>query len=86
MRFEPELPTGTLVRRRNRFVAEVLLDNGQRVEAHCANTGSMKTCSEQGWRVALSIAANPKRKLPYTWELVHNGTCWIGVNTHLPNH
>jgi sugar fermentation stimulation protein A len=35
--------------------------------------------------VALSRSDNPKRKYPYTWELVHNGTCWICVNTTRAN-
>ncbi|MCK5803163.1 MAG: DNA/RNA nuclease SfsA [Lentisphaeria bacterium] len=85
MTFETPLLTGQLVCRRNRFVVEVRLDDGQLVEAHCTNTGSMRTCSEPGWKVALSRSDNPKRKLQYTWEIIHNGVCWIGVNTHLAN-
>ncbi|HID37910.1 MAG TPA: DNA/RNA nuclease SfsA, partial [Calditrichaeota bacterium] len=54
--------------------------------AHCPNSGSMKTCKEPGWPVMLSDSNNPKRKLRYTWEMVHNGTCWIGINTHLAYH
>jgi len=34
----------------------------------------------------LSDSNNPKRKLRFTWEMVHNGTCWIGINTHRANH
>ncbi|MCK4565574.1 MAG: DNA/RNA nuclease SfsA, partial [Verrucomicrobia bacterium] len=40
---------------------------------------------EPGWRVALSDSRNPKRKYRFTWELVHNGTCWICVNTGRAN-
>jgi sugar fermentation stimulation protein A len=45
----------------------------------------MTTCAEPGWRVVLSDSLNPKRKHRYTWELVHNGNCWICVNTGRAN-
>jgi len=41
--------------------------------------------AEPGWRVALSDSNNPKRKYRFTWELVHNGQCWICVNTGRAN-
>ncbi|MBT3376275.1 MAG: DNA/RNA nuclease SfsA [Lentisphaerae bacterium] len=85
MDFPTPLLTGTLIRRYKRFFADVLLDSGETVTAHCPNTGRMSTCAETGWKVALSPATNPKRKLAYTWELVHNGQCWICVNTLLAN-
>ncbi|MDX9981265.1 MAG: DNA/RNA nuclease SfsA [Lentisphaeria bacterium] len=86
MNFPEPLLLGTLLRRYQRFLADVRLDSGETVTAHCTNTGSLKTCAEPGWRVALSRSPNPKRKLAFTWELVHNGQVWIGINTHLANH
>jgi sugar fermentation stimulation protein A len=86
MDFPEPLLLGTLLRRYKRFLADVRLESGETVTAHCTNTGSLKTCAEPGWRVALSRAHNPKRKLAYTWELVHNGDIWIGINTHFANH
>ena len=85
MEFAEPLLTGVLLRRYQRFLADVRLDGGEQVTAHCTNTGSLRTCAEPGWRVALSRAPNPRRKLPYTWELVHDGQGWIGINTHLAN-
>ncbi len=85
MRFTSPLIFGKLLRRYQRFLVDVELHDGSVVTAHCANTGSMKTCAVPGWTVGLSRSDNPRRKLPYTWELVHNGTCWIGINTHVPN-
>lgn len=84
MRFSSPLLTGTLVRRYKRFLADVVLDDGTAVTAHCPNSGSMTTCAEPGWRAALSRADNPERKLKYTLEMVHNGAGWIGVNTGWP--
>jgi sugar fermentation stimulation protein A len=83
--FDQPLLFGTLVRRYKRFLADVDLEGGERVTAHCPNSGSMRMCSEPGWRVGLSRSPNPNRKLAYTWEIVHNGDCWIGVNTQVPN-
>ncbi|NTV95739.1 MAG: DNA/RNA nuclease SfsA [Thiobacillus sp.] len=66
----PPLVPGTLVCRYQRFLADVRLDGGEAVTAHCANTGSMLGLKEPGFRVWLSRSDNPKRKLAWTWELV----------------
>ncbi len=76
---------GTLIKRYKRFLADIKLESGEIVTAHCPNPGSMKTCAEPGWRVMLTDSQNPKRKLRYTWEMVHNGKCWIAINTQLTN-
>ena len=84
MEFNGLIP-GTLLRRYKRFLADVQLTDGRTVTAHCPNSGSMKMCCTPGWEVRLSLHDNPRRKLKYTWELVHNTSCWIGVNTQVPN-
>lgn len=81
----PPTIRGTLIKRYKRFLADVELEDGSVITVHCPNTGRMTTCAEPGWRVALSDSNNPKRKYRYTWELVHNGTCWICVNTGRAN-
>jgi sugar fermentation stimulation protein A len=85
MTFDPPLIPATMIKRYKRFLADVELADGTVVTAHCANSGSMKACWAPGWEVRLSPAANPKRKLKYTLEMLHNGRCWIGVNTMNPN-
>lgn len=81
----PLLSAGTLIKRYKRFLADVELENGEIVTAHCPNTGSMQECSENGRPVYLSCHDNPKRKLKYTWELIEMPTSLVGVNTLLPN-
>ncbi len=81
----PPLIAGTLLRRYKRFLADVELDDGRTVTAHCPNTGSMQACSEPGRRVYLSVHDNPKRKYPYTWELIVMPDSLVGVNTLVPN-
>jgi len=83
--FWPELTPGTLVKRYKRFLADVRLNNGDLVTAHCANSGTMKECSEPGRPVYLSFHDNPKRKLKYTWEMIKMPTSLVGVNTMVPN-
>ena len=81
----PELIQGTLIKRYKRFLADVELNDGTIVTAHCPNTGSMAGCSKPGRPVYLSSHNNPKRKLKYTWELIKMPTSLVGVNTLVPN-
>ncbi len=65
-----DLLQGRLVRRYKRFLADIELEDGRLVTAHCPNTGSMRNCAEPGSRVWLRDSANAKRKYPLGWELV----------------
>lgn len=77
---------GTLLRRYKRFLADVRLDDGEIITAHCPNTGSMKNCVEAGATVWLSFSDNAKRKHPYTWELIETAAGHvIGINTGKAN-
>ena len=85
MQLPHHLYHGRLIQRYKRFLADVLLDSGETVTAHCPNSGSMKGCATPGSPVLLSLSSNPKRKLAYTWELVEADGVWVGINTALPN-
>ncbi len=85
MPFATPLVRGTLVRRYRRFFADVVLDDGRLVTAHCPNSGSMLSVNTPGAPVWLSAAANPVRKLPYTWELIAIEGAMVGINTQRPN-
>ncbi|MDT8378788.1 MAG: DNA/RNA nuclease SfsA [Desulfotignum sp.] len=81
----PPLIPGYLIRRYKRFLADVRLDTGETVIAHCPNSGSMKGCAVPGCPVWLSVSDNPRRKLKYTWELIKTPESMIGINTLVPN-
>lgn len=81
----PPLISGVLIQRYKRFLADVQLDTGEKVTAHCPNSGSMKGCSAAGSKVWLSESDNPKRKYKYTWELMKIPGTMIGINTLVPN-
>jgi sugar fermentation stimulation protein A len=81
----PELIPGILIKRYKRFLADVRVNGGKIITAHCPNTGSMKGCCEPGRPVYLSFHDNPRRKLKYTWELIEMPTSLVGVNTLVPN-
>nr|WP_321403595.1 DNA/RNA nuclease SfsA [uncultured Desulfobacter sp.] len=81
----PHLIKGKLVKRYKRFLADIELDTGEVVTAHCPNSGSMKGCAQPGAEAWISQSTNPKRKLKYTWELTRIDGTFIGINTLVPN-
>jgi sugar fermentation stimulation protein A len=85
MKFKNPLTHGRLVKRYKRFLADVILDNGEKVTAHCTNSGSMKSCLEEDAEVWLSPVNDPKRRTRFTWEMIRIGGDWVGINTSNPN-
>ncbi len=85
MRFQSPLVSGTLLRRYQRFLADVRLETGEQVTAHCPNTGSMLGLKAPGNRVWLSPADNPSRKLAWTWEMVEADGVTVGIHTGRAN-
>lgn len=69
MRFERPLEPARLRRRYKRFLADVVTERGEELCIHCPNTGSMLNCMQPDGRVWFSRSADPRRKLPGTWEL-----------------
>lgn len=86
MRFQSPLVPGRLIRRYNRFLADVTLDSGAQVVAHCPNPGSMMGLKDPGLRVWLEPNDDPRKKLRYGWRLAElPGGHWAGIDAGLPN-
>ena len=94
MRFPRLLVRGRFLSREKRFLVHVLLDDGRTVTAHTNNTGRMTGALAPDAPVWLSPAADPRRRLAWTLEIVettaHTGPgiapgVLVGVNTMLAN-
>ena len=85
MHFPSPLQRGSLIKRYKRFLADILLENGEEITAHCANPGSMMGVAIEGAPVWVSRSSSKTRKLPYSWELIDLGTTLLAVNTNNPN-
>lgn len=79
MRFESTLVEGRLIRRYQRFLAEVQLGAGEVVVAHVPNSGRLTGVFQAGRRCWLAPVA--RGKLPFRLELVEVEGDLVGVNT-----
>ena len=85
MQLPRPLYPGTLLKRYKRFLADVVLDDGTKLTAHCPNPGRMTGLMTPGSAIWLSRSDNPKRKLPFTFELYESANGLVGINTGYPN-
>ena len=85
MDFPQPLARGVLVRRYKRFFADVALEDGGEITAHCPNPGAMLGLNTPGLPCWVSRSDDPKRKLAHTLELVEVDGALVGINTMHPN-
>ena len=84
IKYENTVP-GTFVRRVNRFIAEVMInDNLERV--HVKNTGRLRELLVPGAKVTLQKAADPGRKTAYDLISVYKTELeWVNIDSLAPN-
>lgn len=85
MRFQSDLIPATLLRRYKRFLADIRLEDGREVTAHCPNPGSMLGLAEAGTRVWVEPNDDPKKKLKYGLRLVELPGAMVVVDTGIAN-
>jgi sugar fermentation stimulation protein A len=89
MKFATPLMEGRLIRRYQRFLADVEVE-GRIETVHCPNPGALMGLNAPGSKVWLSRSPNPKRRLPLTLEIIEAASddgepTPVGINTGLPN-
>ncbi len=85
MIFSTPLQKGRLIKRYKRFLADIELDSGKLITAHCPNPGAMQGLDSPDTPVWVSESPNPSRKLPFTWEMAEVEGVYVGMNTSHPN-
>ena len=85
MQIDAPLLEGRLLRRYQRFFADVEVAGGSVLTAHCPNTGSLLGCLPAGARAVLRDSRDLARKLRYTLQTVEVAGTWVNVDTSLPN-
>lgn len=84
MNFDPPLQSGTLIKRYKRFLADIELDTGETITAHCPNPGALAGGTTPGIRVWVRHTPSPQRKLAYTWCIAWIENTYVGTHTGLP--
>lgn len=85
MQFKTNLIKGKLLKRYKRFLADIILEDGTEVIAHCPNPGSMMGLATSGTTVWLEPNNDPKKKLKFGWRLVEHNNHMICVDTTVAN-
>ncbi|UXM93885.1 DNA/RNA nuclease SfsA [Bartonella sp. HY329] len=85
MLFTSPLTPARLIKRYKRFLADVILENGDEITVSVPNTGSMRGLLHENGRVWLSHSVSPTRKYQYRLEIVESNNILVGINTSIPN-
>ncbi|WBW99680.1 DNA/RNA nuclease SfsA [Oceanirhabdus sp. W0125-5] len=84
MRFDSNIVAAEFIKRPNRFIAHVKL-NEKEIIAHVPNTGRCKELLIEGVRVILREGKTPGRKTPYDLISVFKGNTLINIDSQAPN-
>lgn len=80
----PNIVEGTFVKRVNRFIAHVLINNQLEV-VHVKNTGRCKELFIEGRKVYLQESDNPNRKTKFSLISIYKDDLLINIDSQVPN-
>lgn len=75
---------GQLVRRVNRFIAEVVID-GIKEQVHIKNTGRLKELLQPEAEVLLEWSDNPNRRTRFSLIAAAKHGTWVNIDSQAPN-
>ncbi|NSL53109.1 DNA/RNA nuclease SfsA [Calidifontibacillus erzurumensis] len=75
---------GKLIRRVNRFMAEVFV-NGTKEIVHIKNTGRLQELLQPGVEILLEYKSNPSRKTQFSLISVIKNDRWVNIDSQAPN-
>ena len=82
--YYPDIIPATFVRRLNRFLCEVIVDD-EAVFCHVPNTSRLTELQIPGSDVILQKSRNPARKTRYTLIHMDKAGHWINIDSQAPN-
>jgi sugar fermentation stimulation protein A len=85
VRFSPPLIPARFLKRRQRFLALVELEDSRQVWVHVPNSGALTGCAPPGGKILLTADRRPGRKTDYTWRFTWGPDGWICIDTLVPN-
>ncbi|MBC2722418.1 DNA/RNA nuclease SfsA [Desulfosporosinus sp.] len=80
----PSVKVAKFLRRPNRFIAHVIIDNNEEI-VHVKNTGRCKEILQEGTVVILEEAKNTKRKTKYSIIAAYKEDVLINIDSQVPN-
>ncbi|MCB9943075.1 MAG: DNA/RNA nuclease SfsA [Geminicoccaceae bacterium] len=81
MQLPAPLISGSLIRRYKRFLADIRLEDGSMVTAHCADPGRLPGLAVEDAKAWLSRSNDPRRKLAYRLEIIEQEGARVAINT-----
>lgn len=72
---------GRLLRRYQRFLADIETETGEVITAYCPATGRLTSCYQVGAPVEYTRVEKPGRKLDYDWWSIRMDSSWVVIDT-----
>jgi sugar fermentation stimulation protein A len=85
LNYDRPLQPAIFLRRYKRFFVDVQTVDGQILTVHCANSGSMRSCLDEGAPALILDSGNPLRKLRHSLEALYLSDGWVCLNTSRAN-